>query len=159
MLRGPEVSSQPEDGGLWISCSTASLHEYAWRAGILRLPPLLLWLTRTEVAAGRLLNCLFFITRPWRPEQSCCCCHAASSLWHFCTRRLVCVCHGAVTSSLLAMAHGKFTQCEVRPSSEPVTCCGRQYLVMFLCGFASKVAFTKFQYWILSFFVQSNIRK
>lgn len=40
MLRGPEVSSQAGGLGLWVSGSSAWLHEYAWRTDILRLPPL-----------------------------------------------------------------------------------------------------------------------
>lgn len=81
-----------------------------------------------------LLN--FFITPPQRPQHRRRRCHAASSQWHFRALWLVLCLPGAVTFSLLVLAHGKFAQSdwyEVRPSNEPVTCCYMLHIFAMIC--------------------------
>lgn len=81
-----------------------------------------------------LLN--FFITPPQQPQHHRRRCHAASSQWHFRALWLVLCLPGAVTFSLLVLAHGKFAQCdwyEVRPSNEPVTCCYMPHIFAMIC--------------------------
>lgn len=162
MLRGSEVSLQAEGGwGVGVSCSTTFQHEYAWKSGILQPSLLVLFrLTHTEVAADCFLNYHFFSTHLRSGQSSCC--HAAASQWHFCTRWLVLCLPGAVTFSLLAPAHGKFTQSrwyEVRPWNELVTCSpvhtfGQFYV--FVC-YCMSAASQKFLYApSLSFFGQTS---
>lgn len=90
MPSGPEVSSQDED------LLQNSFTRWVCRVGRYPLvPPLSLGLP--------LLYCSCLVARAFGDA-------AASLLWHFSTWWLVCVCHRAVTSSLLELAQGKFTQ-------------------------------------------------
>lgn len=112
-----------------VSCSSiTSQHEYAWQPGILQL------------SSDHLLN--FFITTS---AASLPCCILAVAFLHTVA---CCLClPGAVTFSLLVLAHGKFTQSrwyEVKPSDELVTCSslphmfGKVYVYVCHCMYASR---------------------
>ena len=109
MLRGPEVSSQADEGGCE---SPAAPHPIpAWICMAARFSSafsyLLFRLMHTEVAADRLLNYHFFIMPPRRLDPLLPCRILAVAFLQ--TVAGWCL-PGAVTFSLLALAHGKFTK-------------------------------------------------
>lgn len=120
MLRGPRCRLRLED---WGCESPAAAHGCMNMHGGQIFFGSLLSLrrqTHAEVAAERLLNCLFFITPPRRAEH----CYSVLLAVAF-LHTVSCLCSpGAVTFGLLAAAQGKFAQSlwyEVRPSREMVT--------------------------------------
>lgn len=123
MLRGSEVSSRA--GGMRMGDASLLQHRItAWICMAERCSSALCLSSASQAHGGgsrpplELLHYTSTATSPPLP-----CCILAVAFPH--TAACLCL-PGAVTFSLLALAHGKFAQSnwyEVRPSNEAVTCC------------------------------------